>query len=1259
MIDGNISMEEDTELRDLVVQTLENNGVLAKVRAELRASVFLALEEQDSVMNPEPLLNKTVKQYLSNSEGKLLFCLVREFLEYFGLDCTISVYDPETYFGKEYNYVGRNKLCEELGIDSTEPLLGEILKNSINGAFNSTQKSNKSSNRHDETDETSTNFVNTTFEVSVPKIIHNESVSSSNDNDSSEKLESVSEQSPKVPINVTITDKKCKDPATSDVVTNMSDCDKQQSALRENATDNDGIESNRNNNVNFDKTSTCTTTTTNVAARENDTTVTTSNQTSPLNKSESLIKFDDSIVIDTQTNQKKDITKQNSINSLELSLGNNVHTQHKKPVNAGGNFGKTIFFDEIIVDGERKNVSTMHKAESFLEDLPAINQKAGSIFGDLPPLNGKKANINDLKELMDIGLATDGIDNYEEDFVSSASGSANEQSPSKEPDKIDSSPNPRTKKEEKTQSARTEDLSEEIEEMDEILSSTSCKSRNLEYRIDDWERQQFFVAVQQMELDDGAQNSNNAEPSLLRTKGKVKTSACLKKNSTFGQADTNKCGNDDTCVNERCEHSLNIPPKVSQSSCRRVSQNGLTEYEFDIDIVQAIVYLKSITVSQLSTKRLQQIYNSQWSTQDNHTENEGRNEQQSTKHLKCLNIEKPSTSKVIDTQDILMLTPRNVTDLPCNSPPGGLIRSLSTSKEAEIDVLSFGSMNNINKSPVSSVQNKWDSYIMESDSGILAMDKKLSFNSNFDANETFDSLAEFQMYNFKLDKITEYLTPPTWDYAERANEEVTRNMVDTANVPGNDFADPLFPWKASCTQTTDQNEQHKLTSSTPKQSDETNNFFQLRSFFDEAFITPNVITQPTPHSISSPTFNYSSKNLNITPLDNLSLGSIDSKLNKLQDFDNFQTGNHSRSRTDVYNNDRSSFKIKFDDLNKSNTPVSNVRNSRCDSAYGTEIHHCHVDETTKPAANKGVSHNNTRHCYNLRSSKKKETAMNSIEVMCNRMETLCIKYKEQPSVKKRSCLRKWLDFNQDYVMEYIILESVRVILTTVSDEKMAEEYATYRRWKNNLIGKAVNAVLNMSDALRLEGKPDICRKPIITMVTETLDKIATCMRSNKAYLSQVYRVQIILELCNSVSVCVATIDHLIARLKSFWSMLSQETEIRRDIRGTVNQLHFVFYALNIALRKYRAIVPNDGKAAEISISQVADLWKTRYIDEKLRHAKLNVNDVEERWRIVLEDLTVASTEDFIQFAAKELLSSIHVLNSQFRAKRDTFSAQII
>ncbi|XP_072712350.1 centrosomal protein 43 isoform X3 [Ciconia boyciana] len=74
--------EEDTELRDLLVQTLESSGVLNKIKgscchqskkshyasycvpllsyfvlAELRAAVFLALEEQEKVENKTPLLN--------------------------------------------------------------------------------------------------------------------------------------------------------------------------------------------------------------------------------------------------------------------------------------------------------------------------------------------------------------------------------------------------------------------------------------------------------------------------------------------------------------------------------------------------------------------------------------------------------------------------------------------------------------------------------------------------------------------------------------------------------------------------------------------------------------------------------------------------------------------------------------------------------------------------------------------------------------------------------------------------------------------------------------------------------------------------------------------------------------------------------------------------------------------------------------------------------------------------------------------------
>lgn len=462
-------MEEDTELRDLVVQTLENNGVLAKVRAELRASVFLALEEQESVMNPEPLLNKTVKQYLANSEGKLLFSLVREFLEYFGLDYTISVYDPETYIGKEYNYVGRNKLCEELGITSSEPLLGEILKNSIN-ICNITQKMETSDSRHNKTNDMSTNFANTTFEVPVPKMLHTESLS--NDNDSSEKVESISEQSTNIPINVTITDKKKNIQTLHNDLLDESH-EKEKNSLREsiivfdNITDKDAING-KGNNMHFDKSPIKKSDTYEINHTMKETAPVTSDQIDMFNKEGPLIKLDESIVSEMQQNQNMDVTKQNSINNKELHIMNNV--QNKKQINIECNFGKAIYFEEIIVDEKRDNVGTVHKAESS-----SPLDKSGSIF-DLPPLNGKKTNINDIKELMDVGLAlaVDNVDTYEEDFVSSASGSFNEQSPSKELQELETSLQVHVKKEDTIQSTHSEDISEEIEETDEILSSTSC-----------------------------------------------------------------------------------------------------------------------------------------------------------------------------------------------------------------------------------------------------------------------------------------------------------------------------------------------------------------------------------------------------------------------------------------------------------------------------------------------------------------------------------------------------------------------------------------------------------------------------------------------------------------------------------------------------------------------------------------------------------------------------------------------------------------
>ncbi|XP_036917652.1 centrosomal protein 43 isoform X2 [Sturnira hondurensis] len=123
--------EEDTELRDLLVQTLENSGVLNRIKAELRAAVFLALEEQEKIENKTPLVNESLKKFLNTKDGRLVASLVAEFLQFFNLDFTLAVFQPEssTFQGLD----GRKDLARDLGITEAEgavggPLLLEVIR---------------------------------------------------------------------------------------------------------------------------------------------------------------------------------------------------------------------------------------------------------------------------------------------------------------------------------------------------------------------------------------------------------------------------------------------------------------------------------------------------------------------------------------------------------------------------------------------------------------------------------------------------------------------------------------------------------------------------------------------------------------------------------------------------------------------------------------------------------------------------------------------------------------------------------------------------------------------------------------------------------------------------------------------------------------------------------------------------------------------------------------------------------------------------
>ncbi|XP_023562266.1 FGFR1 oncogene partner isoform X3 [Octodon degus] len=128
-----VAAEEDTELRDLLVQTLENSGALNRIKAELRAAVFLALEEQEKVENKTPLVNESLKKFLNTKDGRLVASLVAEFLQFFNLDFTLAVFQPETSTVRFQGLEGRENLARDLGIIEAEgtvggPLLLEVIR---------------------------------------------------------------------------------------------------------------------------------------------------------------------------------------------------------------------------------------------------------------------------------------------------------------------------------------------------------------------------------------------------------------------------------------------------------------------------------------------------------------------------------------------------------------------------------------------------------------------------------------------------------------------------------------------------------------------------------------------------------------------------------------------------------------------------------------------------------------------------------------------------------------------------------------------------------------------------------------------------------------------------------------------------------------------------------------------------------------------------------------------------------------------------
>ena len=127
------SAEDDLHaLKNVVQGTLERKGVLANLRAQLRAAVFTAIdaEERKTGVHGE---NKRLQSLMSSEEGALAGALFVDFLDSLQLESTKAVFEPEIN-GKTIRT--RKDMSDQLGVpmgNSGTPLLVTLLQSLLRG----------------------------------------------------------------------------------------------------------------------------------------------------------------------------------------------------------------------------------------------------------------------------------------------------------------------------------------------------------------------------------------------------------------------------------------------------------------------------------------------------------------------------------------------------------------------------------------------------------------------------------------------------------------------------------------------------------------------------------------------------------------------------------------------------------------------------------------------------------------------------------------------------------------------------------------------------------------------------------------------------------------------------------------------------------------------------------------------------------------------------------------------------------------------
>ena len=110
------------DMKNLIIQSLETKGVLGQLRAKLRSAVFKIVDEQDQQFNMGCGLkweNPTLYKILETKIGTLLAEVIREFMEYFRMDYSLSIFIPECGISPER--LKKDEIFGKMGLFNNSP----------------------------------------------------------------------------------------------------------------------------------------------------------------------------------------------------------------------------------------------------------------------------------------------------------------------------------------------------------------------------------------------------------------------------------------------------------------------------------------------------------------------------------------------------------------------------------------------------------------------------------------------------------------------------------------------------------------------------------------------------------------------------------------------------------------------------------------------------------------------------------------------------------------------------------------------------------------------------------------------------------------------------------------------------------------------------------------------------------------------------------------------------------------------------------